>query len=56
MNVLRTVKCLYCLVKCSKYIYYIKKALCLVTIALTLWTLLGNMGKCKALISKLGVM
>ena len=25
MNVIKTVKCLCCLIKCSKYIYYIKK-------------------------------
>ncbi len=53
MNFLKTVKCLCCLVKCSKYVYYIKKTLCIVTVALTVWTLLGNMGKCKTLISKL---
>lgn len=53
MNFLKTVKCLCCLVKCSKYVYYIKKALCVATIGLTVWALLGNFGKCKAMISKL---
>ena len=53
MNFLKTVKCLCCLVKCSKYVYYIKKALCIATIGLTVWALLGNFGKCKAMISKL---
>ena len=53
MTVLKTIKCICCLVKCSKYVYFIRKALCVATITLTVTALFCNMGKCKALISKL---
>ena len=35
MSLASAMKCLFCLIKCSKYLYFIKKAICLsaVTIA-----------------------
>lgn len=56
MNIIKTIKCLCCLIKCSKYIYYIKKALCLATVIVSLWAVCSNMGKCKAMLSKFRVM
>ncbi len=29
MNIIKTVKCICILIKCSKYLYFIKKAVCL---------------------------
>lgn len=56
MNILKTVKCLCCLIKCSKYIYYIKKAICITTVVIALCALCSNMDRCKAMISKMRVM
>lgn len=53
MNIIKTVKCLCCLIKCSKYIYYIKKALCIVTAVVALCAILGNAGKLKAVVCEL---
>lgn len=36
MNLAKTLHCIFCLVKCSKYLYYIKKALCCVTLLIAL--------------------
>lgn len=35
MNLLKTIKCICVLVKCSKYLYYAKKLLCITVIILT---------------------
>ena len=56
MNCLKTLKCICCLMKCSKYIYYIKKALCIATIVIAFCAIFSNMDKCKAMISKMRVM
>ena len=56
MNLIKTVKCLCCLIKCSKYIYYIKKALCVATVMIAVFAVLGNCGRCKAMLEKLRVM
>lgn len=56
MNFLKTLKCLCCLIKCSKYIYYIKKALCITTVVVVVLAFCGNFGKCKTMLSKLRVM
>ena len=37
MNILSAVKCLFCLVKCSKYLYYIKKAVCFAFIGIAVF-------------------
>lgn len=47
MNLVREIKCIMCLIKCSKYLYYAKKALCLVTILVAvaaLFSITGNNG------------
>ncbi len=56
MNLIKTLKCLCCLVKCSKYIYYIKKALCVATVIVACCAVFSNMGKCRDMFSKLRVM
>ena len=56
MNIVKTIKCLCCLIKCSKYIYYIKKAICLATIVIALLAICSNMGKCKEMLTKFRVM
>lgn len=56
MNFLKTVKCLCCLIKCSKYIYYIKKALCVATLIIMATAFISNWDKCKCMLSKLRVM
>lgn len=33
MNILSALKCLLCLIKCSKYLYYIKKVICFAFLA-----------------------
>lgn len=53
---MKTVKCLCCLMKCSKYVYYIKKAICIATVSVALVALCSNMGKCKEMLSKFRVM
>lgn len=32
MNLMNDIKCIMCLVKCSKYLYFAKKVLCFITI------------------------
>ena len=56
MNLIKTLKCLCCLIKCSKYIYYIKKAICIATVVVAVFALCSNMGKCKEMLSKFKVM
>lgn len=56
MNLIKTIKCLCGLIKCSKYIYYIKKALCIATVIIAICAVCTNMDKCKSMISKLKVM
>ena len=41
MKLLKELKCLYCLFKCSKYLYIAKKILCGVTVALVAITALS---------------
>ncbi len=49
MNLVREIKCIMCLIKCSKYLYYAKKALCVATILVTVATVAGMLmgGKCE---------
>jgi hypothetical protein len=56
MNLIKTAKCLCCLMKCSKYIYYIKKAICIAVVVIVLCALCGNMSKCRAMMNRLRVM
>lgn len=40
MSLFSSIKCIFCLVKCSKYLYYIKKAVCFLTVAVAVVTCL----------------
>lgn len=35
MGFIKDIKCILCLLKCSKYLYYAKKALCITTMLIT---------------------
>lgn len=56
MSLMKTIKCLCCLIKCSKYIYYIKKAICIATVVVAAFALCSNVGRCKEMMKKLRVM
>lgn len=48
MKFSKELKCICCLIKCSKYLYYAKKILCVMTVvavAATAFTLMGSDGK-----------
>ncbi len=48
MSLGSALKCLFCLIKCSKYLYFIKKAVCFIFIAIVFITgvsLLSGNGK-----------
>ena len=38
MSLGSAMKCLFCLIKCSKYLYFIKKAICLTAVAIAVIT------------------
>lgn len=56
MDLFRTLKCILCLVKCSKYLYYIKKILCIFSISLVVVALICGAKNSKCILRKLGVM
>ncbi len=56
MDLFRTLKCVICLVKCSKYLYYVKKALCFASIGLIAVALICAGKNSKCILRKLGVM
>ena len=56
MNLIKTIKCLCCLVACSKYLYYIKKILCVATVVVLAVAFFSNMDKCRAMIKRFRVM
>lgn len=35
MNTLKTLNCIFCLVRCSKYLYFLKKIICVAAVVLT---------------------
>lgn len=37
MNILSAMKCLFCLIKCSKYLYYVKKAVCIAFVCIAVF-------------------
>ena len=41
MNLVREIKCIMCLIKCSKYLYYAKKVLCIATVLMTVAAVAG---------------
>ncbi len=56
MNILKTVKCICILIKCSKYLYFIKKAICLSALFISGVFILALAGKSKEIMSSLKVM
>ena len=36
MSILKMLKCIFCLIKCSKYVYFIKKVICIFVVILSL--------------------
>lgn len=38
MSLFNSIKCVLCLIKCSKYLYFIKKALCILTAVIVIFT------------------
>lgn len=57
MDMFKTVKCVAALIKCSKCLYFVKKALCVVIIliscAAAFCLFLGDKKECKKLVSKI---
>ena len=57
MDIFRTFKCVAALIKCSKCLYFVKKALSAVIILIcaggVLCCVLGNKKECKKLVSKI---
>ena len=53
MSLGSALKCLLCLVRCSKYLYYVKKAVCLVFIAVALVTGVSLLSGNRCLIRRL---
>ena len=56
MDLFRTLKCIICLVKCSKYLYYIKTALCIFSIILVAIAFICGAKNSRCILGKLGVM
>ncbi len=44
MKFAREIKCILCLIKCSKYLYYLKKILCFITISILAFTVISAFG------------
>ena len=55
MNTLKTIKCICILVKCSKYLYFIKKAICLAALFISGAFILALAAKSKEIIPSLKV-
>ncbi len=56
MDLFKTIKCILCLVKCSKYLYYIKKAVCFAGVGLAFVTAVCLFKNNQSLLRKLKVM
>ncbi len=53
MNILSVLKCLFCLIKCSKYLYFIKKAICITALIITVIAGFSLLSDEKVMIKKL---
>ena len=53
MSLASALKCLFCLIKCSKYIYFIKKAICITALILTVIAGFSILSDEKGMIKKL---
>lgn len=56
MDIFKTIKCIFCLAKCSKILYYIKKLLCIAGIGVAIVFTLCALKDDKKLMKKLKVM
>ncbi len=56
MGLTETIKCIFCLAKCSKILYFIKKTLCFVSIAIVGIFLICTLKDNKDLMKKFRVM
>lgn len=57
MDIIKSVKCIICLAKCSKYLYFAKKMLCIVTVLVSASMLLGLLCGRKGAVERLkGIM
>lgn len=53
MSIGSAVKCLFCLIKCSKYLYFIKKAVCFAALVIALITGISVLSGNKCIAKKL---
>lgn len=53
MNIFKELRCIMYLVKCSKYLYYAKKAICFVTILISASVLVALAQDSKATVGRL---
>lgn len=53
MNILKELRCIMYLVKCSKYLYFAKKAICFVTILISAVVLVTLAQDSKATVGRL---
>lgn len=53
MNMLSALKCLLCLIKCSKYLYYVNKAVCIIFIGIAIFTGLTLLSGNSSIVKKL---
>lgn len=53
MNILKDLRCIMYLVKCSKYLYFAKKAICFVTILISAAVLVSLAQDSKMTVEKL---
>ncbi len=53
VNILSAVKCLLCLIKCSKYLYFIKKSVCIAAIGIVIVTGISMLSGNSCLVKRL---
>ena len=53
MNMVSALKCLFCLIKCSKYLYFIKKTVCIAALIITAIAGISLLSGEKSIIKKL---
>lgn len=56
MDLFKTVKCIFCLAKCSKVLYYVKKAICIMGIGVAVVFAICALKDDKKLMKRLRVM
>ncbi len=53
MNITSALKCLFCLAKCSKYLYFIKKAVCIMAVGIAVFAGISALSGNNCLMKKL---